>query len=431
MPTLLRARTALLLSVAAVAVLLLLPAARGEATPSQATLTGVPAHASLLFTLSFSSGTLARAPRAGRGRYLLTLSGLPEMGTWFSDRPARDAGRLRIRQLFAAWGPVGFAADPPNAAVVLDHGPSRRDTIAVELHLRAYDARTGTVTFLVRRLGSVGSALASLNRRLAPSLPPRFRSGALFIDNASLQGACTLGQPTLMAIPPILLRYRAVTSYLPANGALLPIDAANQALFQLYGTTFGGNGTTTFGIPNMTAPNGSATWFICGSGGNPVTPASMGGCTTGQVSYLISPGGVPVTDPDWLPADGQAVPTSQVSTYAMDYAQGQSQVTLPRLAAPPGMAAYVCVGATTWTYEPDTTQAALFPGDPNAGWGYQDVDWIEANGASLPIDPFITLYSLIGSDSASLSSFPAPSLPSPVSGLSYWFISNANWPFPY
>ena len=36
-----------------------------------------------------------------------------------------------------------------------------------------------------------------------------------------------------------------------ANGAVLSI-AQNTALFALYGTTYGGNGTTTFGLPDLT-----------------------------------------------------------------------------------------------------------------------------------------------------------------------------------
>jgi microcystin-dependent protein len=36
-----------------------------------------------------------------------------------------------------------------------------------------------------------------------------------------------------------------------ANGSLLPI-ATNQALFSILGTTYGGNGTTTFALPNLT-----------------------------------------------------------------------------------------------------------------------------------------------------------------------------------
>lgn len=39
-------------------------------------------------------------------------------------------------------------------------------------------------------------------------------------------------------------------NWTPADGKLLPINQ-NDALFSLYGTTFGGDGRTTFGIPDM------------------------------------------------------------------------------------------------------------------------------------------------------------------------------------
>lgn len=45
-------------------------------------------------------------------------------------------------------------------------------------------------------------------------------------------------------------------NWLPADGRLLSIQL-NQALFSLYGTTYGGDGITTFGIPKVsmnTAP---------------------------------------------------------------------------------------------------------------------------------------------------------------------------------
>ena len=41
----------------------------------------------------------------------------------------------------------------------------------------------------------------------------------------------------------------------PCNGQLLPINQ-NQALFSLIGTTFGGNGTSTFALPNLTGAHG-------------------------------------------------------------------------------------------------------------------------------------------------------------------------------
>lgn len=40
------------------------------------------------------------------------------------------------------------------------------------------------------------------------------------------------------------------TMWIPCDGQLLPI-AQNQALFSLLGTTFGGNGQTTFAVPDL------------------------------------------------------------------------------------------------------------------------------------------------------------------------------------
>jgi microcystin-dependent protein len=53
---------------------------------------------------------------------------------------------------------------------------------------------------------------------------------------------------------------------IPAVGQLLAISS-NTALFSLLGVNYGGNGTTTFGIPDMrpVTPNGM-TWFICDQG---------------------------------------------------------------------------------------------------------------------------------------------------------------------
>jgi len=53
------------------------------------------------------------------------------------------------------------------------------------------------------------------------------------------------------------------------NGQILPI-AQNQALFALLGTTFGGNGTTTFALPNL-------------QGSSPIHPNPASGINNGQV----------------------------------------------------------------------------------------------------------------------------------------------------
>jgi microcystin-dependent protein len=56
---------------------------------------------------------------------------------------------------------------------------------------------------------------------------------------------------------------------LPAAGQLLAISS-NTALFSLFGTNFGGDGVTTFALPNLTSvtPNG-LTYMVCTQGAFP------------------------------------------------------------------------------------------------------------------------------------------------------------------
>jgi len=74
--------------------------------------------------------------------------------------------------------------------------------------------------------------------------------------SASGRGAeCVVGE--------ILLFAGSVAGAVRAAGQLLPINQ-NQALFSLLGTKFGGDGQTTFALPNLdgVAPNG-LTYTIC------------------------------------------------------------------------------------------------------------------------------------------------------------------------
>jgi microcystin-dependent protein len=73
---------------------------------------------------------------------------------------------------------------------------------------------------------------------------------------------CFLGQ--------IILSAGSVTGAIPANGQLLLV--ANQhALFLQLGTKYGGDGVTTFGLPDLrsAAPNG-LTYSVCSNGISPV-----------------------------------------------------------------------------------------------------------------------------------------------------------------
>ena len=71
---------------------------------------------------------------------------------------------------------------------------------------------------------------------------------------------CTLGQMILSASPGV------TSGGVAAKGQLLPINQ-NQAIFALLGTTYGGDGITTFALPDMRSitPN-NMTYSICVAG---------------------------------------------------------------------------------------------------------------------------------------------------------------------
>ena len=269
-------------------------------------LTGVPSDASLLFSLESRAGTLVPDARAGKGRFTLTLRGVERRATWFTDRPQRNAGRVDTRKLFTAWRELGFRADPPNAALVVDRAKASRDTVAAEIRLRSYAPRRRTARLAVRTLGSLGNGLRHINRRIDLRPPRRFGAASLFIDNATYgsgQG-CTLGQPQLYALTGPL------EGMFPANGQILSIRG-NTALFQILGAQFGGDGVNTFALPDMEAPPNMA-WFICVAGRFPEktrwAPACRARSTTGS---LRTPSSIPTFS---RPTGGPSLPANTSTT---------------------------------------------------------------------------------------------------------------------
>lgn len=75
----------------------------------------------------------------------------------------------------------------------------------------------------------------------------------------------------------------AIRSYAMCNGQILPI-AQNTALFSLLGTTYGGNGQTTFALPNLQSR--VPVHFGQGAGLSPYDLGQMGG--TEAVSLTIN-----------------------------------------------------------------------------------------------------------------------------------------------
>jgi hypothetical protein len=81
-----------------------------------------------------------------------------------------------------------------------------------------------------------------------------------FIVGGGSGAECTLGSITLN----VAVSYPS--NYLPADGSILSITAY-EALFSLIGVNYGGNGTTTFALPNLksAAPNNTQ-YLICAVG---------------------------------------------------------------------------------------------------------------------------------------------------------------------
>jgi hypothetical protein len=130
-----------------------------------------------LFVLPGSSGTLKRE----RGRLRLVLSDAGPV-TSFTDRPERRADSMSLRRFVRRWRALGFVADPPNAALVVDAAPRSRDVVILELG-RPRLGRHGRVSMPVRPVrGRRPAALRRFLARADRGVAARFGRASLFVD---------------------------------------------------------------------------------------------------------------------------------------------------------------------------------------------------------------------------------------------------------
>ena len=117
------------------------------------------------------------------------------------------------------------------------------------------NVKTGAVSLVLTARGRCPRGTESVywNSDLLGSNTNRAKAGSGGAD-------CSLGEVILTA------GKTAGAGSVPADGQLLSI-ASNTALFSLLGTEYGGNGTSTFALPNLrnAAPNG-LTYSICTEG---------------------------------------------------------------------------------------------------------------------------------------------------------------------
>lgn len=136
---------------------------------------------SLLYVQESSGGSVTRL---GAGAFRLRLTGVSPRVSTFTDRPRRQAGSERLPHFLGRWRANGFAADPPNAALVLDRAPRSRDVALLTLSRPRYDRRHQTLTYRALPLhGEDAGALASFARRGDPVRAGEFGAASLFVDD--------------------------------------------------------------------------------------------------------------------------------------------------------------------------------------------------------------------------------------------------------
>jgi len=178
----------------------------------------------LLFVLSATRGEVLRsaegAPRT------LRFDGVDASLLAFADRPIRIAVTQPTARLFADWAAYGFAAVPPNAAIVVT-GSVVRDPVAIELRNPRYDEASGTLEVEVASLA--GDASGALGAVLDESGRDG-RTVIVFID-ATAAGPVPTSSDSVSAIVQLVeqalnVSLTAEQSDVLANGAstLLAVD---------------------------------------------------------------------------------------------------------------------------------------------------------------------------------------------------------------
>ncbi|WP_315793956.1 InlB B-repeat-containing protein [Paenibacillus sp. BIC5C1] len=239
-----------------------------------------------------------------------------------------------------------------------------------------------------------------------------------------------------------LFPYSAAPSgWVIARGQTFSITQ-NTALFSLLGINFGGDGKTTYALPNLSgaAPEGM-NYYIAITGIFPPRGESVtgtGNSVLGEVRlfpYTFTP-------PGWLEANGQDVSKSTYSDlYQMiGITYGEADSTTFKLPSIPKMDDYIHYAIST-----DPTRLAK----NGSGLEYTGEiipmlvalptnNWTLANGLALPINQNQALYSLLGTQFGGdgITEFKVPDLNSSQSTLVYYvatagiFPNLSNSPFP-
>lgn len=145
---------------------------------------------SVLLVAEAKSGTFTKADN---GTYTLSMSGVEPDMVWFTDRPARHAGRVEVQKALDAL--YEDASGPPNAALSSAHPETGEEQIViVELTDPQYDAASATLSFNALSLEEPKQGLEKYaDKDVAANLiSETLNEPVLFIDNLFRYSQCRI-----------------------------------------------------------------------------------------------------------------------------------------------------------------------------------------------------------------------------------------------
>lgn len=222
-------------------------------------LAGAPAASgapSYLFEVSARGGRISGiGADTGKERLTLTLSGVADFASRFSDRPLRKAYVVSTAELVRGWS-RWFAASSPNAILsyTLPKDSLPHNAVFV-LSKPRYDRAKRTLTFEARHLHRAVELSTEAKQALRDQplwrAPARFASASLFIDNA-YGGGCTVG--TFIPYPATNCAGADLSGLQAPNGSLpfSTLTGTNFTAANLSGASFDGSDLSN---ANLSAAN--------------------------------------------------------------------------------------------------------------------------------------------------------------------------------
>ena len=157
--------------------------------PATASAATQPKAPGILYSLDAKGATITKSG----GTFRLSMPANTPV-TWFTDRPARNAGMVRLIDLYGIWDASGFNDDPPNAALLTMHKGAERTHV---VEMTKPELATGRVSFAIQAIPTAVEAGHGHTHGLATG---RFGRARLFIDDAALSPCLGVG-PTASTSP--------------------------------------------------------------------------------------------------------------------------------------------------------------------------------------------------------------------------------------